>query len=67
MKIEVYRDNSGQYRWHRRSPSGVVTAQGEGHRRKWNAKRAAHKLFPEDQVIDLTRKGNLMERKPNKR
>lgn len=67
MRIEVYRDASGEYRWRRRSFNGAITAEGESHKRKWNAKRAAHKLFPGDQVVDLTRRGNLAVRKPNKR
>ena len=65
--IEVFKDVGGQYRWRRRSPNGQVTAEGESHRRKWNAKRAAHKVFPSELVVDLTRKGNLATRKPDKR
>lgn len=65
--IEVFRGGDGQFRWHRKSANGLITSQGESHRRKWNAKRAARKQFPNDIVVDLTRKGNLATRKPWKR
>ena len=52
--IEIFRGADHQYRWHRRV-NGRVTAQGESHRRKWNAKRAARKQFPDDVVVDLTK------------
>lgn len=56
MRIEVYKDTSGEYRWRRRAMNGAITAEGESHRRKWNAKRAARKAFPNDSVVDLTRR-----------
>jgi uncharacterized protein YegP (UPF0339 family) len=56
VKIEIYRDVNGQYRWHRRAFNGAVTAQGESHKRKWNAKRAARRQFPNDPIVDLTKR-----------
>lgn len=56
MRIEVYRGADGRYRWHRKATNGAVTAQGQAHTFKWNAKRAARKLFPNDLVVDLTRR-----------
>jgi uncharacterized protein YegP (UPF0339 family) len=67
MRIEVYRREDGQFGWRRRADNGNITAEGEAHTRKWNAKRAARKQFPSDPVYDLTRKGNLATRKPWKR
>jgi uncharacterized protein YegP (UPF0339 family) len=55
MTIEIYRGTDGRYRWHRKAPNGQVTAQGQAHTFKWNAKRAARKLFPYDPVVDLTK------------
>jgi uncharacterized protein YegP (UPF0339 family) len=65
--IEIFRSDDGKYRWHRRSANGQVTSQGQAHRRKWSAKRAARKQFPFDPVVDLTRQGSLATRKPWKR
>lgn len=67
MRIEIYRQENGEFGWRRRSDNGRITAQGESSKRKWNAKRAAHKQFPSDPIYDLTRKGNLVTRKPWKR
>lgn len=55
MRIELYRDTNGEFRWRRRAFNGNITAVGESHRRKWNAKRAARRQFPEDLIQDLTR------------
>lgn len=54
-RIEIYRGEDLQYRWRRRAANSQVTAQGESHRFKWNAKRAARKQFPDLPVVDLTR------------
>lgn len=54
MKIELYQDTNGEYRWRRRSFNGNITAEGESHKRKWNAKRAARRQFPDDLIQDLT-------------
>lgn len=67
MRIEVYRAENSEYRWRRRADNGEITAQGQAHRRKWNAKRAARKMFPFDPVVDLTRRGSLAMRRPDKR
>lgn len=55
--IEVYRDPELQYRWRRCAANGEITAQGESHRFKWNAKRAARKQFPDLLVVDMTKHG----------
>lgn len=67
MRLEVYRREDGEFGWRRRADNGSVTAGGESHRRKWNAKRAAHKQFPNDPIVDLTRRGSVSVRKPHKR
>lgn len=67
MKIEIYRGKDRQYYWRRRALNGAITTTGESHRRKWNAKRAARKAFPNDPVVDLTRRGSLATRRPDKR
>lgn len=54
-RIEIYRDPAQQYRWRRRAANSQVTAQGESHRFKFAAKRAARKQFPDLPVVDLTR------------
>ena len=54
-RIEIYRDPDMQYRWRRRAANSQVTAQGESHRFKFAAKRAARKQFPDLPVVDLSR------------
>lgn len=56
FRIEIYVDMVGQYRWRRRAANGEITSQGEPHRRKWNAKRAARKQFPGVPIVDLTKR-----------
>ena len=65
--IEIIRGDDGKYRWHRLGTNSRITAQGQAHRRKWNAKRAAHKQFPFDTIVDRTRRGSLATRRPDKR
>lgn len=55
MKVEIYKDDNGKYRWRRRAFNGEITMQGQAHKRKWNAKRAARKYFPNDTIHDLTK------------
>ncbi|MFN8760264.1 MAG: YegP family protein [Tagaea sp.] len=44
-RIQVYRDEAGQYRWRLRAPNGRVTARGaEGYSRERDAERAARRL-----------------------
>lgn len=53
-RLEIYSDADGQYRWRRRAANTQITAQGEAHRFKFAAKRAARKNFPGMPVVDLT-------------
>lgn len=43
--VEIYRSHDG-WRWRAIAGNGEIVAQGEAHPRKWNAKRAARRLFP---------------------
>lgn len=56
MRLEIYRTENGEFAWRRKADNGEITSIGESSRRKWNAKRAARKQFPNDPVVDLTRK-----------
>lgn len=53
--IEIYRDPDLQYRWRRRAANGEITAQGQAHRFKFAAKRAARKQFPGLPIVDKTK------------
>lgn len=44
--IEIYRDDDYKWRWRHRGANGRVMDQGQSHRRKWNAKRAARRNHP---------------------
>lgn len=46
-RIRVYRDNTGQYRWHRKAPNGEIIAHGEAHPRERDARRAAVRANPD--------------------
>ena len=54
-RIEIYQDPDLQYRWRRRAANTQITAQGESHRFKFAAKRAARKQFPDLPIVDLTK------------
>lgn len=42
--IEIHQAIDGQWFWHRRSANGrIVADSGQRYRRKWNARRAAHR------------------------
>ena len=45
-----------RYYWRVVAANGRKTAQSEGYVTKWNARRAAHKLYPELEILDLTEK-----------
>lgn len=40
-RIDVYKDNSGEWRWHLIAGNGETIASGEGHTTKHDAARAA--------------------------
>lgn len=48
MTVHVYR-TGGEFRWRVRAGNGEIVASGESHPTKFNAIRAAHNLFPEEQ------------------
>lgn len=54
-RIEIYIDADLQYRWRRRAANSQITAQGESHRFKFAAKRAARKQFPGVPIVDLSK------------
>lgn len=59
--IEIYQDPDLQYRWRRRAPNGEITAQGEAHRFKFAAKRAARKQFPGLSIVDKTKRRKVFK------
>lgn len=64
-RIEIYLDDSFEYRWRRVGGNGEIVAHGEGHPRKWSAIRAAVPLnrdVPADQWWDWTRRPRLRVR-----
>lgn len=52
--IELFQDVNNKWRWHIRAANGRVTDQGQAHRFKWNAKRAARRSHPNLPVITIT-------------
>lgn len=45
MKVEVYRDRAGQWRWRARARNGLIVADGaEGYASKRNALRACQRF-----------------------
>lgn len=40
-QIQYFKDSAGEWRWHVRSANGEVVAEGEGHRDRTDAERAA--------------------------
>lgn len=52
-RIEVFQDIAGKWRWHVRASNGNILSEGQAHRRKWNARRAALKQHPGLQVLVL--------------
>jgi len=51
VTIVLYLDAEGLWRWRLVAPNGEVVASGESHTRKWNAKRAARKVYPGAKVV----------------
>jgi uncharacterized protein YegP (UPF0339 family) len=47
-KTEVYQDKAGEWRWRRKARNGEIIADSnEGYDSKWNAQRAASRVFGE--------------------
>ena len=51
-RVEVYRAPDG-YRWRAVAGNGEIVAQGEAHRRRWNARRAARAVFPDWPLVTV--------------
>lgn len=50
--VEVFRDQSGEWRWHRKSANGeMISGSGEGYENYEHAKRMAEELNPGVDVI----------------
>jgi len=53
--VEVYRDQSGEFRWHRKAANGrIVSDSGEGYINKAHTLAAASEYNPGIEVVDLT-------------
>lgn len=43
---EIYQDAAGKWRWRRLAPNGeIIASSNESYPRKWNAWRAARRVF----------------------
>lgn len=52
-KTEVYQDKAGEWRWRRKAPNGEIIADSnEGYDSKWNAQRAAERVFRNDPEVE---------------
>ena len=52
MKVTVYRDRSGNYRWRLTAENGEPLADsGEGYRLKGYTQRKARELFPDAELV----------------
>lgn len=53
--VQIYKGKGTiqPWRWRVVAPNGQVIASGEGYFSKWNAKRAAKKLYPELPIREL--------------
>jgi uncharacterized protein len=59
--FEIYRDESGQYRWRFRADNNEVVAAGEGYRSKDNCEHAVQLIKeqgPQAEVTDRTEHGS---------
>lgn len=49
-RIDVFQGENRKWYFHRVADNGKITAASQGYRSRWNAKRAARKLFPGVQI-----------------
>lgn len=55
MRVELYRDPSGRFRWRRRAGNNrTVGASEQSFRYRWYARRDAKRDNPGVEIIDLT-------------
>ena len=54
MKIHIFEDASGEFRWHIRARNGRVVCQGESHPTYGKAKRAVESLVKSIWRLDRT-------------
>ena len=52
MNVEVYRDDSGEWRWRRVADNGEIVATGEAYTRKHDARSSAEQNFPDDEIVE---------------
>jgi hypothetical protein len=54
LRVQVFK-GGGQQPWYVRlvSQNGQVLSISEGYATKWNAKRAARRMFPESVVVEV--------------
>lgn len=46
MKVDIYKDQAGEWRWRLIAGNGqTVASSGEGFTRRWSAKRSARKAL----------------------
>lgn len=45
-RIELWKAKDGRWYWHIKAANGTLGDHGQGHSRKWNAKRAALASHP---------------------
>lgn len=47
---EIYQDAAGEWRWRRKAANGEIIADSsEGYNSKWNAERAAQRVFEQEE------------------
>ena len=62
-RVEIYRDDSGEYRWRRWTSGQIGEASHQGYARKLTAVEFALKRnldVPADRFVDLTRGGTVL-------
>ena len=65
-KVEVYKDEAGEYRWRRKGPNGEkVSDSSEGYRSHIYTKERAAKLNPDCLIVDLVTEGDGGEGEEN--
>jgi uncharacterized protein YegP (UPF0339 family) len=52
-KVELYRDEAGEWRWRRRASNGqVVSVSGEGYVDRTHAREMAAQLNPDIEIVE---------------
>jgi uncharacterized protein YegP (UPF0339 family) len=50
-RISIFQDDAGQWRWRMKAANGEITATGEAHPTRGNAKRAALRMIEAPKVL----------------